>query len=517
MNAERWKQVDAILDAVLEIAPSDRFAFLNDKCGDDENLRLEVKKLLASMEKAEDFLEAPPVESVFRLFDEESSENFIGRQIGVYRLIRLIGQGGMGSVFLASRIDREFRKEVAVKIVSSLWHSDEIKDNFRRERQILARLEHENIARLLDGGTTDEGIPFLVMEYVEGLPVTGYCEQKNFSVKEKLLLFLKICEAVKFAHQNLIIHRDLKPSNILITEDGTPKLLDFGVAKLLNPALIDITENFTIGAHILTPGYASPEQLKNENITTASDVYSLGVLLYELFTGKRPHDLKDKSLPEILRIVTEKTTVLPSQMIADAKIKEQNSKSKDQKLNLQLLKGDLDTITLKSLAKEPSERYPTVEALCADINRHLNNLPITARKPSAMYRFRKFVRRHKYGVATAALIFLLLSGWLASAIYVARAARAQARENLRRAYSADMNLAMQAYETTNLTRLDEILKRYENTDFKQNWEYRFLQNLSNPKGKLLTIPHENDVWSITFSPAAPTVLREFTKFRAANF
>jgi WD40 repeat protein/serine/threonine protein kinase len=493
MDDERWKQVDAILDAVLEVAPADRFAFLNDKCGDDENLRLEVKKLLASMDKAQDFLEASPIESVFQLLDEESSENLIGRQIGAYRLIRLIGQGGMGSVFLASRIDREFRKEVAVKIVSSLWHSVEIKDNFRRERQILARLEHANIARLLDGGTTDEGIPYLVMEYVEGLPVTRYCEQKIFSVREKLLLFLKICEAVKFAHQNLIIHRDLKPSNILITEDGTPKLLDFGVAKLLNPALVDVTENFTIGSNILTPGYASPEQLKNENITTASDVYSLGVLLYELFTGKRPHNLKDKPLPEVLRIITEEVPVLPSSSIAESEIGAGKS-------NPQQLKGDLDTIILKSLAKDPNERYQTVEVLCGDINRHLNYLPITARKPSAAYRFRKFVQRHKYGVAAATLIFLILSGWLTSAIYVTRTARAQARENLRRAYSADMNLAMQAYETANLTRLSEILARYENTDFKQNWEYRFLQNLINPKGKLLTISHPGEVWNITFSP-----------------
>lgn len=493
MNPERWKEIDEILDAVLEIAPSDRSVFLDAKCGDDETLRLKVKKLLATMEKAEDFLEAPPAESVFRLFKEESEENLIGRQIGVYRLVRLIGQGGMGSVFLASRIDKEFRKEVAIKIVSSPWHSDEIKDNFRRERQILARLEHENIARLLDGGTTDENVPFLVMEYVEGLPVTRYCTQKKFSVGEKLRLFLKICEPVKYAHQNLIIHRDLKPSNIMITDDGTPKLLDFGIAKLLNPAWVDVTENFTIDANILTPGYASPEQLKSENITTASDVYSLGVLLYELLTGRRPHDLKDKSLPEILRIVTEKSPTSPSLAIAKSELE-------DRKLSPQMLKGDLDTIILKSLAIEPNERYQTVEALCDDINRHLNNLPITARKLSTVYRFRKFARRHKYGLAAAALIFLLLSGWLAYAVYVARSARTQARENLRRAYSADMNLAMQAYETANLTRLNEILSRYEDTDFKQNWEYRFLQNLVVPKGKLLEVPHQAEVWNVAFSP-----------------
>lgn len=493
MDPERWKEIDEILDAVLEIAPSDRSAFLDDKCGDDENLRFEVKKLLAAMEKSDPFLEAPPVHSVLELFDEESSENLIGRRIGRYRLIRLIGQGGMGSVFLASRIDKEFRKEVAVKIVSSPWHSGEIKDNFRRERQILARLEHENIARLLDGGTTDEGIPFLVMEYVEGLPVTKYCEQKNFSVREKLLLFLEICRGVRYAHRNLIVHRDLKPPNILITEEGVPKLLDFGVAKLLDPALADGIENLTVGSNILTPAYASPEQLMNKNITTASDVYSLGALLYRLFTGKTPHDLKDKSLPEILDIVTEESPVSPS--LAVAKLESEYRKS-----DPQILKGDLDTIILKSLAVDPDERYKTVEAMCNDIDRYLNNRPITARKPSPAYRFRKFARRHKYGVATAALILLLLSGWLATAVYVALSASFEARENLRRAYSADMNLAMQAYETANLTRLHEILLRYLDADFKQNWEYRFLQNLADPKGKLQAIPHQREVWNVAFSP-----------------
>jgi WD40 repeat protein len=342
------------------------------------------------------------------------------------------------------------------------------------------------------------------MEYVEGVPITEYCRAKCRTTNERLQIFLKVCAAVQFAHQNLIIHRDLKPNNILVTADGTVKLLDFGVAKLLQPDLLDVSGNFTLGTNILTPNYASPEQLMGETITTASDVYSLGILLYELLCGNRPHDLKDKSLPEILRIISQGVPPKPSE--TKVQIREQAASPALSASGLhsrtgarRALRGDLDNICLKALAKERRERYQTVEELSADINRHLRTLPILARQPSVWYRVNKYVRRHRLGVAGAGLIMILVLGWLTSAVWQRNVARVQADQNLRRAYAADMNLAMQAYETANLARLNEILARYPNTAFTRNWEYRFLQNLAKPKGQLLIIPHPSDVWDVTFS------------------
>src|ERR1044072_8466258 len=320
-KSDRWKLIDQILDELLDSSPSQRETILTNCCGADAGLRLEVEKFLAATEKASDFMELSALESASQALDLETTESLIGRRVGNYRLLKLIGRGGMGKVFLASRNDDEFRKTVAVKLVNPLWIDHEMAQRFRRERQILAKLEHPNIARLLDGGTTQDKVSFLVMEYVEGLPITQYCKDKCKTTKQRLHIFLKVCEAVKFAHQNLIVHRDLKPNNILVTADGTVKLLDFGVAKLLQPYLLDVSSNFTLGTNILTPNYASPEQLKGETITTASDVYSLGVLLYELLSGNRPYDLKDKSLPEILRIISDQVVPRPSE--TEVQIREQ--------------------------------------------------------------------------------------------------------------------------------------------------------------------------------------------------
>ena len=509
-TSDRWKLVDQILDELLDSPREQKEAILIDRCGADLVLRAEVEKLLAASEMAGDFMEVSALESESEVLDLETSEGLIGGRVGKYRLLKLIGRGGMGSVFLAARNDDEFRKTVAVKLVNPFWSGDEMAQRFRRERQILARLEHPNIARLIDGGTTKDGVSFLVMEYVAGSPITEYCKDHCKTTNQRLKIFLRICEAVKFAHQNLIIHRDLKPNNILVTADGTVKLLDFGVAKLLQPELLDVSRSLTMGAHVLTPNYASPEQLKGEAITTASDVYSLGVLLYELLSGNRPYDLNDKSLPEMLRIISEQKPQKPSETKDPARAQMATTSLSASGIhaltNLRRgLRGDIDNICLKALAKERSERYQTVGELAVDINRHLASLPIHARQPSLWYRTNKYINRHRLGVAAASAILILVFGWLASALWQRNAARAQAQENLRRAYAADMNLGMQAYESANLTRLNDILARYKNTVFTKNWEYRFLQNLTKPKAQLLVIPHQSDVWDVAFSPDSKTL------------
>jgi serine/threonine protein kinase len=259
-SPDRWKRIDGILDELLDSPPAQIETILANRCGEDLELRAEVVKLLAASEKASGFMEASALESESETLDLETGEGLIGGRVGKYRLLRLIGRGGMGNVFLAARNDDEFRKTVAVKVVNTFWSDDEMAQRFRRERQILAKLEHPNIARLLDGGTTKDKVAFLVMEYVSGVPITEYCKDKCKTTNQILKIFLRVCEAVKYAHQNLIIHRDLKPNNILVTADGTVKLLDFGVAKLLQPELLDVSQNLTMGANILTPNYASPEQ-----------------------------------------------------------------------------------------------------------------------------------------------------------------------------------------------------------------------------------------------------------------
>lgn len=303
MTPDRWQQIQDVFYTALERDPSQRAAYLDGVCAEDLDLRAEVESLLESVERAESLINAA-IEDILMLATQEQAPSEAGQRIGPYQLIRVIGRGGMGSVYLAARADEQYQKQVVVKLVKRGMDTDEIIRRFRHERQILANLDHPNIARLLDGGTTEDERPYFVMEYIEGQPIDEYCDAHGLSIIDRLKLFRTVCSAVHYAHQNLVVHRDLKPSNILVTTDGMPKLLDFGVAKLLHAEPDSQTLTATMmGLRPMTPEYASPEQVRGEPITTASDVYSLGVLLYKLLTGHRPYQFKSHSLQEVERVI----------------------------------------------------------------------------------------------------------------------------------------------------------------------------------------------------------------------
>jgi eukaryotic-like serine/threonine-protein kinase len=374
-----------------------------------------------------------------------------GSRVGPYRLIREVGRGGMGAVHLGVRSDDAFQKRVAVKVLKRGMDTDAIVARFRNERQILASLEHPYIASLLDGGTTDAGLPYFVMEYVEGQPVDGYCETHALDTTARLELFRKICAAVQYAHQNLIIHRDLKPANVLVTADGTPKLLDFGIAKLVNPDPGAHTVAATVAGHpLMTPEYASPEQVRGETVTTATDVYSLGVLLYELLTGRRPYDLPSRSPDDIQRVICHSLPARPSTAVtATATVRmarpgtgsngsdgqavaSTRPRLPDADRLRRRLAGDLDTIVLKALAKEPSRRYASVDQFSEDIRRHLTGLPVTARKDTIRYRTAKFIRRNRAAVAAASLVVIaLVAGLIGTAWQAQIASRERSRAEQR--------------------------------------------------------------------------------------
>lgn len=487
MDKSRWQKIDALFDEYLDTSPELQKNFLDEKC-EDAKIRRELEKLISALNKTDDFIENSGFSSVKQVLEnEEIADDVIGKQIGNYRLQKLLGRGGMGIVYLATRTD-DFDKEVAIKLIPPFSGKSNA-DNFRRERQILAKLEHENIARIFDGGTTDDKIPFLVMEYVDGLPLNKFCETNSLTVNERLRLFLDVCRAVGFAHQNLIVHRDLKPTNILVTKNGTVKLLDFGIAKLLQTGDTDFSSEATLKGNAFTPEYASPEQINGEMITTSSDVYSLGVVFYELLTNKRPHDFRGKSLNEILRIITKEEPALPSKI--------QNSK-------LKIQNPDLDAIALKSLAKETKSRYPSVEEFSRDIRNFLNGFPISARPNTFFYQTQKYLRRHRLETAIVALMSAIICGWLATAIWQGSRAADLARENRRTAYAAEMILAANEYENSNLNRLKQIVEKYKPQEGKEDvrgFEWYFLNNLLNPPSKIASFAHPDEVWNAEFSPA----------------
>ncbi len=420
MAPERWQQIKDLFNDALERDHTQWAKFLDDACAGDSSLRAEVESLLASHEQATGFLEKPATEMLSLSSPDELLE---GRWVGPYRLQQEIGRGGMGVVYLAERDDRQYEKQVAIKLVKRGMDTDDILRRFRHERQTLATLDHPNIARLLDGGVTEDGLPYFVMEYIEGLPIDDYCDQHKLNTSARLQLFRSVCSAVHYAHQNLIVHRDLKPGNILATADGTPKLLDFGIAKLLHhdSSAQSLAQTMS-GARLLTPEYASPEQVRNAPITTASDVYSLGVLLYKLLSGRRPYRFTNFSPQEIERVICDQQPQRPSTAIRrveqllddDGKITPETisaaREGSTEKLRRRLA-GDLDNIVLMALHKEPMRRYASVEQFSEDIRRHLDGLPVIAHKDTLGYRSVKFMKRHKVGMAIGAAIITLILGF----------------------------------------------------------------------------------------------------------
>jgi len=427
VSSERWNQVAEIFQKVLDLPPDQRARHLREECS-DADLRSEVEALLAADEEADAFMERPLVGS------DEPPARPQARRVGMYRLLRKLGEGGMSTVFLAVRED-DFRRRAALKIIRQGMESEAAVRRLRSERQILAGLHHPYVASLYDGGTIEHDLPYFVMEYVDGLPLDVYCDQHQLTVSGRIELFCKICEAVHYAHQNLVVHRDLKPSNALVNRAGEPKLLDFGIAKILNPEL-GVTElDPTATWHrALTPNYASPEQLRGETLTTATDVYSLGVLLFKLLTGHLPHDFQGRTPREIERALTEEEPPKPSAVVTAA-AQEDDSGTAGKSGVWQMppgmlsrrLAGDLDNIVLRALAQAPQRRYGSAEQLAEDLRRHLRGFPVLARPDGVGYRLGKFLRRNWLAAGATTLILALILAF-AVAITLQSAALARQRD-----------------------------------------------------------------------------------------
>ncbi len=435
-----WIQVRDILDEALQMPAEDRSRYL-DACLQPE-LRRYVNSLIVSYEKATEFLDQPAVTLLAEPWQEaELPQPWIGRRIGPYLIENELGEGGMGTVFQAVRADDEYQKRVAIKLVKGGFASAFAIARFKAERQILASLEHPNISRLLDGGRTEEGYPYLVMEFVDGVPIDEYCDAHRLTISQRLQLFRSVCGAVQFAHQNLIIHRDLKPGNVLVTREGVPKLLDFGIAKLLSPDPLSPAPEQTLGfVRMLTPEYASPEQVCGEAINTTTDVYSLGVVLYMLLSGHRPYQLSGASSQAFADLICHTEPVKPSEIVARTETigspGEDNAQTvtpefvsaardtKPDKLRRRL-SGDLDKIVLMALRKDPRRRYSSVEQFSDDVRRHLEGLPVRAREDTLAYRGSRLVKRHKLGTVAVTVFVITLLGGIIMTMRQARIAGAE--------------------------------------------------------------------------------------------
>ena len=408
--ARLWRRLDQLFGEASEVPAPDREQWLSALPPEDQPLAAELRSLLAAHDRGGDFLQAA-VEQAERALGGGPEPDLLGRRIGAYRLVRLLGRGGMGAVYLGERADEAFRQRVAIKLLPWALATAEARHRFQLERQTLARLEHPHIARLLDGGETADGLPYLVMEYVDGEPIDRFCQRQDLDLVRRLRLFREVCGAVEHAHRNLVVHRDLKPGNILVTAAGEVKLLDFGIAKLLPGAETDGTLPLTLaGRLLLTPLFASPEQVRGGPVTTATDVYALGLLLFRLLVGAHPYRFATESPVEVVRVVCDQPPPRPS-VAATA-----GAAGLALPALRRRLRGDLDNIVLKALRKEPERRYASVEALSEDLRRHLEQLPVRARPDTPGYRAVKFARRHRVGLAAAVLIAAsLLGGMLATA------------------------------------------------------------------------------------------------------
>lgn len=406
MPSPIWEQIENIFLSAADLPVERQAAFLDDACHGDQDLRREVQSLLDSDRKSG--------EKITRAVEDEAQSLFgisplIGTRLGAYRVVREIGRGGMGAVYLATRDDDQFQKKVAVKVVKRGMDTAEVQRRFQHERQILAGLDHPYIARLIDAGTAPDGRSFFIMEYVEGQPIDVYCRDRVLTLADRCRLFLKVCEAVSHAHRNLVVHRDLKPGNIFVAPDGTPKLLDFGVAKLLAPNADPQLTVTGMQARLLTPQYASPEQVMGRPVNTSTDVYSLGTVLYELLTGSCAQHLDSQSQEEIERVICLQEIHPPSESTPG-------------------LPHDLDNIVMMAMRKDPDRRYPSVDLFAADIQRYLSGRPVLARKDSLTYRAGKFVSRNRIMIAAASLVVLSLVVGIVIAVSQARRAERRLKE-----------------------------------------------------------------------------------------
>ncbi|MEM7587427.1 MAG: serine/threonine-protein kinase, partial [Acidobacteriota bacterium] len=450
-SAQQWRRLEELFHAALELDIPARAAFLEKECGDSPELRAELERLLDSSQDdttLEGMVAGAAAATSFSLDPFQA-----GDTLGSYRLLEVLGQGGLSTVYLAERADDQYLAQAALKIVSRGMDSKDLRDRLCQERQILASLDHPNIARLLDGGATREGQPFFVMEYIEGQDLETYCDRRRLGINERLDLFRQVCDAVHYAHRNLVVHRDIKPGNILVTDQGIPKLLDFGIAKILDPEPgLQLAEPTLTGRRLLTPQFASPEQMRGETLTTATDVYSLGVVLYRLLTGRHPYLLARLRPSEVERKICEMQVERPSSG-AVRPLRDEETRGLEAETGLEAiaqqrgttpqrlkrrLEGDLDTIVLKALRKEPERRYATVNELSEDLRRFSEGLPVSARADSTWYRSHKFLRRHRLAAVTVATMIIVIASLVA--FYTLQLARERDKAKI------EASKATQAYD-----------------------------------------------------------------------